>query len=106
MTELPSYQDIELALWDLLKAKGSMTPRRATEQLAIHFGLTDQQRALKRKDGRGPLFENHVQWARESLAKKRIISRQIAGFWQLTGPARLIDIKPQRCSACGSIKGV
>ena len=84
MIELPSYERIEAALVAYFEREQcAASPSAVYPQLAVDLGLTPNQLALQRPDGKGSLFENRVQWAREALAKRGIIERGIRGIWML-----------------------
>ena len=83
MTTLPSYLEFENALETLVRERGRIAPCDAYEILADTLKLTSEQRELLRHDGRGRLFHNVIQWAREKLAKRGVIDRRIRRVWVL-----------------------
>ena len=84
MTGLPSYNDIMIALSQYLHdINGATLPREAYRSLAQNFGLTDEQLAFRRADGRGSAWENRVQWARRKLVDVGVMDRGAVGVWCL-----------------------
>lgn len=85
MCDLPHSEAIERALLAyFVNGRCAAAPRCIYPILAEDLGLSDEQRSLKRPDGKGSLFENKVQWAREGLAKKGILDRGVRGLWMMT----------------------
>ena len=83
MTTLPSYPEFEKALEFLIRERCRISPHDAYKIIADMLKLTPAQRNLMRRDGRGRLFHNMIQWAREKLAKRGVIDRKIRGIWVL-----------------------
>jgi len=95
----PGYPEIESALLRYIHDKGGeVKAEEVYVPLGLQLGLSsdDMQRTLDQTQGHGgkrPKWENMVQWARNSLAKKSELQRPgegvSRGLWRLTEKGRL-----------------
>lgn len=83
MTQLPSYQDFEIALERLIRERGRIMPTSAYEMIADSLQLTPAQREVMVPNKRERKFHNIIQWGRDKLAKRGIIDRRYRGIWVL-----------------------
>jgi len=64
--------------------------RDAVEQLAVHFQLTDAERAEMLPSGTAPLFDNRVGWARTYLKQAGLLESPRRGFFRITDRGRAV----------------
>jgi restriction system protein len=70
---IPDYQSIMLPLLNVLSDKQEHKYRDLIENLAIHFGLNEDERKELLPSGQQSLFDNRVGWARTYLKKAGLI---------------------------------
>jgi 5-methylcytosine-specific restriction protein A len=81
----PHYKEIELPLLLLIfRNGGSISTSRCYRPLGIHFGLNEVEMTqtlddLQGHGGNRAKWHNMVQWARNSLAKDRLLARPTPG---------------------------
>jgi 5-methylcytosine-specific restriction enzyme A len=89
----PRYSELESSLlrfiYDHGGTKHKIRSRDAYAPLAESFGLNSAELALTRNDVSGdgnstPIWNNRVQWARNSLRKAGLLEDSPVGYWQLS----------------------
>ena len=92
---LPSQPSIELPLLLELERSGGLVHRDSSfplfyDRVARHFpAITREDRNTLRQDGKTRVFNNTVDWARNSLRTKAQLNGGQSGVWEITGEGRL-----------------
>jgi restriction system protein len=81
---IPDYESAMLPLLQLSADGAEHRFRDAIEQLAIHFGLSDAERAEMLPSGTAPLFDNRVGWARTYLKQAGLVDAPKRGIFSIT----------------------
>ncbi len=76
---VPDFQTVMLPFLQTLKDGKERTMRELTEQLAVHFQLTQEQRQERLPSGPQPLFYNRVAWAKTHLKNAGLIDNPVRG---------------------------
>jgi len=79
----PSYDYIKRALLRHLERSGPSKPGDVYDALANDLGLSPAQRTALRDDAHGTLWQNKVQWARQSLKNNGYMAEKL-GTWELS----------------------
>ena len=97
---LPSQKEIELPLLKVLLRRGGSVNMREHgkeiyKELADFFKLTSNQRTTMLHSTKTPVWNNRVQWVRQSLVQKGEIDGSVKGVWTITekGKKRLSQSK-------------
>jgi len=94
---IPDYQTVMLPLLRSASDGREHRFRDAIEQLAIEFGLSDEERAQLLPSGAQPVFDNRVGWARTYLKQAGLLSSAKRGVFQITEDGRaLLAENPRR----------
>jgi restriction system protein len=90
---IPFAEDLMLPLLQYAGDAQEHSSKDAIETLARLFKLSDEERRTFRPDGRTPVFNNRVGWARMYLYKSGLVSSERRGFFRIT--ERGIDVLRQ-----------
>lgn len=97
---LPSQKEIEMPLLKVLLRRGGSVNMREHgkeiyEELADFFKLSATQRTTMLHSTKTPVWNNRVQWVRQSLVQKGEIDGSVKGVWTITekGKKRLSQSK-------------
>lgn len=85
---IPDYESAMLPLLELSSDGGEHRFRDAVERLAVHFQLSDAERAEMLPSGTAPLFDNRVGWARTYLKQAGLLESPKRGFFKITKRGR------------------
>ena len=92
---LPNQPSIELPLLLELERSGGLVRRDSSfpiffDRVANHFpAITREDRNTLRQDGKTRVFDNSVDWARNSLRTKAQLNGGQSGVWEITAEGRL-----------------
>ena len=81
---IPDYQTVMLPLLKLAVDQQEHSNREAVDDLARHFGLTDQERKQLLPSGRQTIFDNRVAWAGTYLRKALLLTATKRGHFKIT----------------------
>ncbi len=87
---VPDYQTIMLALLQLAADGKEHTFRNTVEELAVHFGLSTDDRAEMLPSGKQATFDNRVGWARTYLTKAVLLEAPKRGLFRITERGRQV----------------
>lgn len=87
---IPDYETAMLPLLRLAADGKEHRFRDAVEQLAVHFELTDVERAEMLPSGTAPLFDNRVGWARTYLKQAGLLESPKRGLFKITDRGRVV----------------
>ena len=76
---IPDFQTLMLPLVEALADGQERTMRALTDQLAVRFSLTDQERAELLPSGQQTLFNNRVAWAKSHLKSAGLLASPTRG---------------------------
>lgn len=97
---IPDYQTIMLPLLQLASDGEEHPFRKATEDLANFFGLTDAERSELLPSGTNGKFYDRVHWARTYLVKAGLLDASGRGLFAITERGtRLIATNPAEITA-------
>ena len=85
---IPDYQSIMLPLLKLVSDGQEYKMRDATDELADHFNLTEEERNRPIPSGTQALFYNRVGWARTYLVKAGLLDKPRRGYIKITESGR------------------
>ncbi|WP_417308040.1 restriction endonuclease [Devosia sp.] len=93
---IPDYQTLMLPV--LRSARGKeVTTRAVIEQLALDYGLTDEERDQLLPSGKQRTFDNRVHWAKGYLKQAGLVRYPSRGTFITTDEGnRVLDGNPQR----------
>jgi restriction system protein len=77
---IPDYQSIMLPLLDLISDGKEYKMRHVTDELAIRFGVTEEEEKELLPSGAAPVFYNRTAWARTYLKKAGLIDSPKQGI--------------------------
>lgn len=87
-------------MWPALRALrelgGSATDSEMYERLIGDLGLTEEQQAVMTKDGRRPMVEMQLHWARAYLMGIGAVTNSTRGVWSITEKGDTITIEQMR----------
>jgi restriction system protein len=81
---IPDYQTVMLPLLRYAADKREHSTREAIEELANHFGLTEDERKELLPSGGQATFDNRVGWARTYMRKAGLLEAPRRGYFQIT----------------------
>ncbi|MDG6244519.1 MAG: restriction endonuclease [Methanolobus sp.] len=81
---IPDYQSIMLPLLKYASDELEHHTRDATDELAIVFNLSDDERKELLPSGKQAIFDNRVGWARTYLKKAGLIASKKRGYFFIT----------------------
>lgn len=94
---IPDYQTLMLPLLRLAGDAQEHRFRDAVEQLAVEFGISNEERSTMLPSGTAPLFDNRVGWARTYLKQAALIESRKRGVFRITPTgAELLSKNPSR----------
>jgi restriction system protein len=93
---IPDYQSIMLPLLEYASDGKEHLMRSAYDDLAIVFGLSEEERKQLLPSGRQPTFENRVGWASTYMKKAGLLSSPKRGYFQIT--QRGLDVLKEKPS--------
>src|SRR5687768_7455379 len=97
---IPDYESIMLPLLQLANDGGVHKFRDAVEALALHFGLSSEQRSEMLPSGTAFLFDNRVGWARTYLKQAGLLESPRRGLFEITERGkRLLAEQPSAINA-------
>lgn len=97
---IPDYESAMLPLLQLAGDGAEHRFREAVEKLAVHFQLSDAERAELLPSGTAPLFDNRVGWARTYLKQAGLLESPKRGWFTITDRGRaILSRKPARIDA-------
>lgn len=70
---IPDFQSIMLPFMQVLSDEKTWTPKELTEQLAVHFNLSEAERHQLLPSGQQAIFTNRVAWAKTHLKNAGLI---------------------------------
>jgi restriction system protein len=89
---IPDYETIMLPLLKTLSDGKEMSLREHIDEMAKHFGLTEDERKLLIPSGRSYLFDGRVSWARTYLKQAGLIESPRRGYVKITDEGKkLLD---------------
>jgi restriction system protein len=94
---IPDFQSIMLPLMEFASDHQEHSSKASIEHLALHFGLTDEERKELLQSGKQSLFANRVGWAKTYLTKAGLLESPKRSIFKIT--QRGIDFlnqKPQK----------
>ncbi len=94
---IPDYQSIMLPLLEFISDGREYKMRFVTDQLAIKFGLTDEEQKELLPSGVAPVFYNRTAWAKTYLKKAGLIESPKQGIVTISN--RGIDILKKKPSS-------
>ncbi len=81
---IPDYQRVMLPLLRFAADKREHSTREAIEELAKHFGLTEDERKELLPSGGQATFDNRVGWARTYMRKAGLLESPRRGYFKIT----------------------
>jgi restriction system protein len=81
---IPDYQTLMLPLLKLAGDGKVHTKRDAVNELAVQFGVSEEERKELLPSGNQEVFDNRVGWARTYLKKAGLIDYVQRGQFQIT----------------------
>ena len=89
MVTIPDYQTVMLPLLRFAADKREHSTREAIEDLANHFGLTEDERKELLPSDSQATFDNRVGWARTYMRKAELLEAPRRGYFKITdrGPS-------------------
>lgn len=81
---IPDFQTIMLPLLQIASDGDEHSIHEATETLARHFSLSEEEESKLLPSGQQPIFYNRVGWARTYLKKARLIDDPRRGHFRIT----------------------
>jgi restriction system protein len=81
---IPDYQSIMLPLLKMAGDRAEHSAREAYTHIADCFGLTEDEKRQTFPNGRQPVIENRVGWARTYLAKAGLLESTRRGYFRIT----------------------
>lgn len=97
---IPDYESAMLPLLQLAGDGAEHRSREAVEKLAVHFKLSDAERAELLPSGTAPLFDNRVGWARTYLKQAGLLESPKRGWFKITDRGRaILSRNPERIDA-------
>jgi hypothetical protein len=81
---IPDYQTLMLPLLKIASDGKFHTKRDAVNELAVQFGVSEEERKELLPSGNQAAFDNRVGWARTYLKKAKLISYVQRGQYQIT----------------------
>jgi restriction system protein len=94
---VPDYQSIMLPLMEFASDQEEHSLRNATDHLAIHFGLTDEDRKELLPSGKQTVFANRVGWAKTHLSKAGLLETPRRSIFKITfRGVEILSKKPQK----------
>jgi len=81
---IPDYQTVMLPLLRFAADKQEHSTREAIEELANHFGLTNDERKELLPSGSQATFDNRVGWARTYMRKAGLLEAPRRGYFKIT----------------------
>jgi restriction system protein len=81
---IPDFQTIMLPLLQIASDGDEHSIHEATEALARHFSLSEEEESKLLPSGQQPIFYNRVGWARTYLKKARLIDDPRRGHFRIT----------------------
>ena len=81
---IPDYQTVMLPLLRYAADKREHSTREAIEELANHFGLTEDERKELLPSGSQATFDNRVGWARTYMRKAGLLEAPRRGYFKIT----------------------
>src|SRR5215211_6454056 len=81
---IPDYQTVMLPLLRYAADKREHSTREAIEELANHFGLTEDERKELLPSGSQATFDNRVGWARTYMKKAGLLESPRRGYFLIT----------------------
>jgi restriction system protein len=85
---IPDYESAMLPLLRFAADGADHRLRDAVEHLAVHFGLSDAERAEMLPSGTAPLFDNRVGWARTYLKQAGLLESPRRGSFRIANRGR------------------
>lgn len=86
---IPPFQEVMLPLLNDL-ARGERSGRETVDALALHFGLTAEELALRLPSGGQTKFVNRLAWAKAHLKAAGLVESPRRGVYRLTDRGRQI----------------
>src|SRR5256885_2207841 len=87
---IPDYQTLMLPLLKIAADGREHTKTEALNDLAQHFGVTDDERRKILPSGNQEVFDNRLGWARTYLKKAGLIQYPQRGHFQITDRGRSV----------------
>src|SRR3990172_4924434 len=81
---VPGFQSLMLPLLELAGDANEHSLGEAIETLALHFGLSDDERNELLPSGKQSKFDNRVSWARTYLKKAGLLAYTGRGKFRIT----------------------
>ena len=105
MNALPTWEDFNVPVLEVLGAGGTRSLRDLFRDVALHLGLTDDQRAETLPSGQLRV-ENRIGWAVSYLTRVEALRRPVRAHYEITDLGRnLLRQHPQRVSE-GDLKAM
>jgi len=76
---IPDFQTVMLPFMKTLQNGQLWTMKDLTEQLAVHFNLTDSERHELLPSGQQSIFSNRVAWAKSHIKNAGLIGNPSRG---------------------------
>jgi restriction system protein len=93
---IPDYQTVMLPLLNLAADGEEHSLRDAIEELADHFGLSEEERKQLLPSGAQATFDNRVGWARTYMKKAGLLQSPRRGYFKITDRGvQALKTKPQ-----------
>lgn len=97
---IPDYESAMRPLLQLAADGAEHRFREAVEKLAVHFQLSDAERAELLPSGTAPLFDNRVGWARTYLKQAGLLESPKRGWFKITDRGKaILSRNPARIDA-------
>ena len=94
---IPDYQTLMLPLLKIAADRKEHHIQDAINNLAVEFGLTEEDRKELLPSGLDRVFDNRIGWARTYLKKAGLISYPKRGYFQVTETGkRILDQPPPK----------
>jgi len=81
---IPDFQTIMLPLLECLSDRKERSMREVTEQLAQHYGLTEEERAELLPSGQQSIFSNRVAWSKSHLKGAGLLENPSRGLVRIS----------------------
>ena len=101
---VPDFQSVMLPFLEALQDGKERTMRELTEQLALRFKLTEEERQEHLPSGPQSLFYNRVAWAKTHLKNAGLIDNPVRGKVSISEEGRKVLLQKPPTVNCRFLK--